>query len=110
MVDDPARVSAILDLMAPLHPAERVEGWRQALAQGEWQHLSEGLLRDHYDPRYDKHRSRHDDGRGQIVALDGLSDLDAATGRVEAALARMTAGGARPAADPGDIRAAVSDL
>ena len=110
MVDDPARVSAILDLMAPLHPAERVEGWRQALAQGQWQHLSEGLLRDHYDPRYDKHRSRHDDGRGQIVALDGLSDLDAATGRVEAALARMTADGARPAADSGEIRAAVSDL
>ncbi|WDA13132.1 tRNA 2-selenouridine(34) synthase MnmH [Paracoccus marcusii] len=110
MVDDPARVAAILDLMAPLHPAERVEGWRQALALGRWQQLSEGLLRDHYDPRYDKHRSRHDDGRGQIVALDDLSDLDAATGLVEAGLARMTAGGSSRTADAGPARRAVADL
>lgn len=90
MVEDPHRVSTILDLMAPLHPAERVEGWRQALAQGQWQVLSEGLLRDHYDPRYDKHRARYDDGRGQTVTLTTLTDLDAATAKVEAALAHMT--------------------
>lgn len=89
MVADPDRVAGILDLIAPLHPAERVEGWRGALARRDWQMLSEGLLRDHYDPRYDKHRARHDDGRGAVVALEGLTDLEAATARVEAALARM---------------------
>lgn len=47
-------------------------------------------MRDHYDPRYDRHRARHDGGRGGKVALDGLDDLDAATTRVEAALAGLT--------------------
>lgn len=89
MVEDPERVSRILDLLAPLHPAERIETWRSLLVRRDWQALSEGLLRDHYDPRYDKHRSRHDDGCGRSVDLQGLSDLDAAAGAVEDALAAM---------------------
>lgn len=89
MVGDPGRVAAILDQIAPLHPADRVAAWRAALDRCDWQDLSEGLLRDHYDPRYDKHRARHDDGRGRVVALEDLRDLDAATRRVEAALAAM---------------------
>jgi tRNA 2-selenouridine synthase len=89
MVDDPERVSRILDLMAPLHPAERIESWRGMLIRGDWQSLSEGLLRDHYDPRYNSHRARHDDGCGRTVVLQGLSDLDAAAGAVEHALALM---------------------
>lgn len=89
MVGDPGRVAAILDQIASLHPGERVAAWRAALDRRDWQDLSEGLLRDHYDPRYDRHRARHDDGRGCVVALEDLRDLDAATRRVEAALAAM---------------------
>lgn len=89
MVEDPDRVGHILDLLTPLHPAERIETWRDLLQARQWQALSEGLLRDHYDPRYDKHRARHDDGTGHAVNLADLSDLEAATGAVEDALARM---------------------
>ena len=56
---------------------------------GDWAGLSQGLMRDHYDPRYEKHRARHDDGAGPVVALDDLTDLEAATSKVEAALARL---------------------
>jgi len=91
MVEEPARVTAILDRLASAHPAERISTWRGQLARQEWRALSEGLLQDHYDPRYRRHRERHDDGRGRRVALEGLTDLEAATGAVEAAVEQVAA-------------------
>lgn len=90
MVDDPARVGAIVDALSPLHPGDRIGGWRKAVAAGDWSGLAEGLLRDHYDPRYLKHRLRYAPGEKGVVALEDLRDLDAAAAKVEAALARMT--------------------
>ena len=75
--------------LARLHPAERIEGWRAAVAARDWRGLAEGLLREHYDPRYLKHRLRYAEREKAVVALDDLHDLDAAAGRVEAALARL---------------------
>ena len=79
----------IIDSLRPLHPAERIEDWLRLTDASDWPGLSAGLMRDHYDPRYEKHRARHDDGRGPVVALDDLTDLEAAAGKVEAALARL---------------------
>ncbi|MCZ0960359.1 tRNA 2-selenouridine(34) synthase MnmH [Paracoccus benzoatiresistens] len=90
VVEDPARVEAIVAALSPLHPAERIAGWQAAMAAGDWRKLAEGLLRDHYDPRYLKHRLRYSGREKAVVALDDLRDLDAAAGRVEAALARLT--------------------
>ena len=87
---DPARLAAIVESLRPLHPAERIADWLRLVQAGDWDGLALGLMRDHYDPRYDRHRARHDGGRGGKVALDGLDDLDAATTRVEAALAGLT--------------------
>ncbi len=89
MVDDPARVEAIVAALSRLHPAERVEAWNTAVAARDWRGLAEGLLRDHYDPRYLKHRLRYAAGEKGVVALDDLRDLDRAAGQVEAALARL---------------------
>ena len=86
---DPARVAEIIESLRPLHPTDRIEGWLRMIDAGDWQGLSAGLMRDHYDPRYEKHRARHDDGQSPAVALDRLEDLDAATSTVEAALARL---------------------
>ncbi|WP_347139998.1 tRNA 2-selenouridine(34) synthase MnmH [Paracoccus sp. SSK6] len=90
MVVDPARVEAIVAALAPLHPAERIESWQAAIAAGDWRGLAEGLLRDHYDPRYLKHRLRYAEREKAVVPLDDLRDLDAAAARVEAALVRLT--------------------
>ena len=87
---DPARVARTLDSLRPLHPAERIEDWLRMVDAGDWAGLSLGLMREHYDPRYERHRARHDDGRGRVVALERLEDLDAAAARVEAALAGLT--------------------
>ncbi|CAM3260753.1 tRNA 2-selenouridine synthase [Paracoccus aminovorans] len=86
---DPTRVAHIIESLRPLHPAERIADWLRLVEARDWTGLSLGLMRDHYDPRYDKHRARHDDGRSRVVALQRLDDLDAATARVEAALAGL---------------------
>ncbi len=90
MVDDPARVETIVSALSLLHPAERIEGWRAAVATQDWRGLAEGLLRDHYDPRYLRHRMRYAERERAVVVLDALHDLDAAAAQVEAALARLT--------------------
>nr|WP_223115788.1 tRNA 2-selenouridine(34) synthase MnmH [Paracoccus amoyensis] len=89
MVADPARIASIIAAMTTLHPAERIADWQARIAAADWNALALGLLRDHYDPRYRRHRARHDDGKGRLVALDNLSDLDLAAAKVQAALATM---------------------
>ncbi|AGT09725.1 tRNA 2-selenouridine(34) synthase MnmH [Paracoccus aminophilus] len=89
MTADPQQIAAILERLRAVQSGERIAAWQALALAGEWQKLSEGLMRDHYDPRYDSHRARHDDGRGGQVMLDDLRDLDAAASRVEAALARL---------------------
>ena len=84
---DPARVARIIESLRLLHPAERIDDWRRMVDAADWTGLAAGLMRDHYDPRYDRHRARHDGGTAPVVALDALTDLDAAAARVEAALA-----------------------
>ncbi|MFH5775747.1 tRNA 2-selenouridine(34) synthase MnmH [Paracoccus sp. NGMCC 1.201697] len=88
---DPVGVARIIDSLRPLHPSDRIEEWLRMVDAADWAGLSEGLMRDHYDPRYDKHRSRHDDGRTRVLPIADLRDLDAATSAVEAALAAQEA-------------------
>ena len=87
--DEAGRVTAIIQNLRPLHPTERIEDWLRMTDAGDWAGLSGALMRDHYDPRYEKHRARHDDGLGPVVSLDDLNELEAATSKVEAALARL---------------------
>ena len=89
VLGDHGRMTPILAQLASLHPAERIDAWRRMLASGDLYGMSMGLLKDHYDPRYQRHRARHDDGCGRVVVLDGLANLDAAASKVEAVLARM---------------------
>ena len=86
---DPAEVARIIERLCPLHPAERIRHWLVLAQTQDWPLLAEGLMRDHYDPRYDSHRARHDDGRGVVLPLGDLRDLDAATSAVERALAAL---------------------
>lgn len=90
MAEDPARVAGIVGALASLHPADRIAGWQDLVSARDWAGLAEGLLRDHYDPRYLKHRLRYAEREKGVVALDDLRDLDAAAAWVEAALARLT--------------------
>lgn len=86
--DDPGEVERILQRLGPLHSAARIEEWLRLADQGDWISLAEGLMRHHYDPRYDKHRARYDAQDAAPIWLDDLNDLDFAADKVEDALAR----------------------
>lgn len=86
VVEDPERLGAIIAALSPLHPAERIEEWLAQAKAGEWKELAEGLMRDHYDPRYRKHRERYAEREKAMVPVSSLQDLDAVAGQVEVAL------------------------
>ena len=54
IVDDPARLEALLGLLVPLQGRERIENWQALSASGERVTLAAELMRHHYDPRYTK--------------------------------------------------------
>lgn len=89
VVGDPERLFEIIALLTPLHPTERIEAWRAQVRDADWRGLAEGLMREHYDPRYLKHRQRYAESERAVVRLDDLRDLELATSRVEAAMARL---------------------
>lgn len=91
---DPARLIATIRALQPLHPAERIEDWLALAAEGQHATLAEGLMRDHYDPRYAKQRARFADLPHCSVALDGLSpnDLAAAAPAIAQTAANLIAG------------------
>lgn len=86
ILDKPERLSAIIASLAPLHPAERIEAWQAQARDGDWHGLAGGLMRDHYDPRYLRHRLRYAEREKAVVPLKDLHDLEVAASRVEAAL------------------------
>ena len=90
IAETPGRIGEILGRLAPLHPADRIADWLRLAEARDWPALAEGLMRAHYDPRYEKHRARHAARECGTVRLDGLDDLEAATGRVEDALRRIS--------------------
>ncbi len=89
VVADPDRLAASIDALSPQHPAGRIEQWRAQAQSGDWIGLAAGLMRDHYDPRYRKHRDRYALRERAVVALEDLRDLDAAAAKVEAAMMRL---------------------
>lgn len=86
MTADPAQVIEIIGKLRPLHAADTIADWLRLARSREWLALSEGLMRSHYDPRYDRHRAAHDQVPPKLVNIDSLRDLDRAASLVEAAL------------------------
>jgi tRNA 2-selenouridine synthase len=72
---DPARLTANVDLLKPLHPREVIEAWQAMGAAGQFQALADSLMERHYDPRYGKHRERMATPMAEIAA-DRLAPED----------------------------------
>jgi tRNA 2-selenouridine synthase len=51
-VRDPAALLEKLELLRPLHGAERIDSWKSHLSAGHWDALVGDLLESHYDPAY----------------------------------------------------------
>ena len=87
LVADAAMLAARLNALRTFHPSERVEAWHRMAATGDHAGLAEGLMRDHYDPRYARAAGR----RTAPVATIALETLDDAS--LTGALARIRAAG-----------------
>jgi len=90
-VAEPGRVETTVARLAPLHPAALIEDWQAMAQRGEWATLAEGLMRHHYDPRYEKHRARCAALEHAVIGVERLDEagLDHAAARVEAAVAGL---------------------
>ncbi len=55
---DGARLAALIDLLRPYQPKDRIDGWLAMAEAGDFAALADGLMQHHYDPRYDRHRDR----------------------------------------------------
>jgi len=51
-VGNPETLADKLELLRPLHGAERIDAWKAHLAAGHWDALVGDLLESHYDPAY----------------------------------------------------------
>lgn len=92
MVADPVNLSRVIELLRPVQPAERIDLWQTQARAGDFADLAEGLMRHHYDPRYEKHRARFE-GRVSDIAAPSLAPeaLDTLAAQVATAVADLSA-------------------
>lgn len=88
IVADTARLFQVIDLLRHAQPRETIEGWAALAEAGSFEALAHDLMQVHYDPRYEKHRSRMDVASTTLHAAS-LEDqaLDGLAAEVEAAVA-----------------------
>jgi tRNA 2-selenouridine synthase len=53
-IADPALLAARLAALATLHGKARIEEWMALAQAGQWPEFVTALLREHYDPAYDR--------------------------------------------------------
>jgi tRNA 2-selenouridine synthase len=71
---DPARLSRVVESLRPVQPAERIEDWLKLAGTGDFRALAAGLMRDHYDRRYEKHRVRFGRDEDREITTDRLDE------------------------------------
>lgn len=86
LVADVARLDGVVASLAPAHPREVIAAWRAMAAAGDFVDLAEGLMAQHYDPRYGKHRARMDAPVTEVT-VESLDDLGALADRITGLIA-----------------------
>lgn len=65
---DCGRLISVVEKLRHAHAREVVEEWRAMAQAGAFARLAEGLMAHHYDPRYEKHRSRMGEPVAEVEA------------------------------------------
>lgn len=73
VIEDPARLSDILEQLVAYHGRAQVDLWHGLAHEGDMQALAAGLIDTHYDPRY-RRITRKDAPQPTRIALPDLSD------------------------------------
>lgn len=88
LTEDHARLLRIVDSLRPAHPRDRIEAWLRQAEAGAFVTLAEGLMRHHYDGRYERHRARYADREALVLDTAALAEpaLERIADRIAAAL------------------------
>lgn len=88
MTEDRARLMGVVESLRPLHPADRIADWLAWAESGDFTALAAGLMQDHYDRRYEKHRARFGRPDDRLLTTERLDEpsLDQLADRVAALL------------------------
>lgn len=89
IIKDGAAVFEAIDRLAPFHSKETIADWRELAVRGDYKRLAESLMREHYDPLYDRTRKRRDGAALAEIVLKGFNDsaLDDAAQIIRAIIA-----------------------
>lgn len=84
VIEDPARLEALIEALRRFHPRDVVAQWREWAEQGCFADLAADLMARHYDPRYARQRARQAPESRRKVDVADASDaaLDAAADAV----------------------------
>ncbi|MFC3181275.1 tRNA 2-selenouridine(34) synthase MnmH [Cypionkella sinensis] len=58
LVEDGARLAGVVAQLRPFHASAQIDAWQAMAEAGAFVDLAAGLMQQHYDPRYAKHRAR----------------------------------------------------
>jgi tRNA 2-selenouridine synthase len=72
VVEDAGRLVRIVQGLRPVHPAERIRDWLEMAEAGDFEALARGLMQEHYDRRYEKHRARFGQPQDREIAATSL--------------------------------------
>jgi tRNA 2-selenouridine synthase len=67
---DTERFCGLLDALADLQGRERIARWQGLARAGSWPELFAELMRDHYDPLYERSMQRHFAGLQEAAVID----------------------------------------
>ncbi len=73
IVTNPTSIKDAVNRLTPFHSKNLVDGWHNMVQTENYIALAASLMRDHYDPLYDKSRKRH--SQGPIAAFH-LNHID----------------------------------
>lgn len=96
-VEAPDRLAERLEALVSLHGRARIDGWMSAARAGRWDDFVVSMLREHYDPAYDRSMRRNFAKLDAAVTLQ-LAGSDAAA--LDAAVDGLLAAAAGTLAEP----------
>lgn len=87
LTEDRTRLANVIGQLAEMQPRDTILAWQAMVQSGDFTTLARELMEQHYDPRYERHRT-HMDQPVTEFATDTLeeADLEALADRLAAAL------------------------